>query len=105
MPHYKPSATQVGPETEKTVYSDGFFQSLDIVVNALDNVAARRFVDSRCVANRRPLLESGTMGGKGHVQVRRSAAGHLFTATCPESDPQRNFAAALLLLARSWCRT
>ena len=52
------------------MYNDSFFQSLDIVVNALDNVAARRFVDSRCVANRRPLLESGTMGGKGHVQVR-----------------------------------
>ena len=24
---------------------------------------------SRCVTNQRPLLESGTMGAKGHVQV------------------------------------
>ena len=45
-----------------------------MVVNALDNVAARRFMDSRCVANRKPLLESGTMGTKGHVQVGGGAA-------------------------------
>lgn len=24
---------------------------------------------SRCITNQRPLLESGTMGAKGHVQV------------------------------------
>jgi hypothetical protein len=34
-----------------------------------DNVQARLFVDGRCVTNQRPLLESGTMGAKGHVQV------------------------------------
>ena len=27
------------------------------------------YIPSRCVCNRRPLLESGTMGAKGHVQV------------------------------------
>lgn len=60
---------KVGPATTETVYTDAFFGSRDIVVNALDNVQARLFVDSRCVACRRPLLESGTMGAKGHVQV------------------------------------
>ena len=40
-----------------------------MVTNALDNVNARRYVDARCVKNRRPLLESGTLGPKGHVQV------------------------------------
>eukprot|EP01114_Cavostelium_apophysatum_P007108 TRINITY_DN1882_c0_g1_i1.p1 TRINITY_DN1882_c0_g1~~TRINITY_DN1882_c0_g1_i1.p1 ORF type:complete len:1017 (+),score=344.72 TRINITY_DN1882_c0_g1_i1:189-3239(+) len=59
---------KVGPETESK-YSDAFFEGLDVVVNALDNVAARLYVDSRIVANRRPLLESGTLGPKGHVQV------------------------------------
>lgn len=60
---------KVGPETTKTVYTDSFFKSQTLVVNALDNVAARKFVDSRCVTNQRALLESGTMGPKGHVQV------------------------------------
>ena len=32
------------------------------------------FTHSRCVSTQRALLESGTMGPKGHVQVRRSLA-------------------------------
>lgn len=40
-----------------------------MVVNALDNVAARMYMDQRIVANEKPLLESGTLGTKGHVQV------------------------------------
>lgn len=59
---------KVCAESEET-YSDAFFQSLDFVVNALDNVAARIYVDERCVVNSKPLLESGTLGTKGHVQV------------------------------------
>ena len=56
---------KVGPDTTTTVYTDAFFESLDVVVNALDNVAARLFVDNRCVTTHRPLLESGTLGPKG----------------------------------------
>eukprot|EP01102_Stenamoeba_stenopodia_P009142 TRINITY_DN2682_c0_g1_i3.p1 TRINITY_DN2682_c0_g1~~TRINITY_DN2682_c0_g1_i3.p1 ORF type:complete len:1013 (-),score=251.98 TRINITY_DN2682_c0_g1_i3:98-3136(-) len=59
---------RVGPQTEEK-YSDDFFEELDVVVNALDNVAARIYVDGRCVTNQRPLLESGTLATKGHVQV------------------------------------
>jgi molybdopterin/thiamine biosynthesis adenylyltransferase len=51
------------------VFSDKFFESLDVVANALDNIGARRYVDMRCVSNKRALLESGTLGPKGHVQV------------------------------------
>lgn len=46
-----------------------FFNNVDVCVNALDNVAARKYMDQRIVFNERPLLESGTMGPKGHVQV------------------------------------
>ena len=35
----------VCPATEMTVFHDGFFKSMDIVVNALDNVAARQYMD------------------------------------------------------------
>ena len=90
------------PGTEAKIFNDDFFQAQDLVVNALDNVEARRYVDrlvsgkgsenvkvklyctmfgkwssilnplfcSRCVTNQRPLLESGTLGAKGHVQVQ-----------------------------------
>lgn len=60
--------SRVGSETE-SVYDDDFFESLDGVVNALDNVDARIYVDRRCVYYRKPLLESGTLGTQGNVQV------------------------------------
>lgn len=59
---------RVGPETEK-VYDDDFFERLDGVANALDNVDARLYMDRRCVYYRKPLLESGTLGTKGNTQV------------------------------------
>lgn len=59
---------RVGPETEN-VYDDKFFEELDGVANALDNVDARIYMDRRCVYYRKPLLESGTLGTKGNTQV------------------------------------
>jgi len=59
---------RVGPETEN-VYDDEFFESLNGVANALDNVDARIYMDRRCVYYRKPLLESGTLGTKGNTQV------------------------------------
>nr|CAI9690160.1 unnamed protein product [Rangifer tarandus platyrhynchus] len=69
-PHIRVISHQnrVGPETEH-VYDDDFFQNLDGVSNALDNVDARMYMDCHCVYNRKPLLESGTLGTKGNVQV------------------------------------
>uniref|UniRef100_A0A8C3TVG2 E1 ubiquitin-activating enzyme n=1 Tax=Catharus ustulatus TaxID=91951 RepID=A0A8C3TVG2_CATUS len=59
---------KVCPATENT-YSDEFYTKQDVIVTALDNVEARRYIDSRCVANLRPLIDSGTMGTKGHTEV------------------------------------
>ena len=56
-------------EQTENIFSDNFFKKLDIVANALDNVNARKYVDLRCTNNRISLLESGTHGPKGHVQV------------------------------------
>ena len=66
--HIFAKVDKVCEETEN-IFTDEFFQNLTFVANALDNVNARRYVDSRCVSNRKPLLESGTLGPKGHVQV------------------------------------
>ncbi|KAL5005528.1 hypothetical protein ScPMuIL_018984 [Solemya velum] len=75
---------RVCPQTEERVYTDQFFASNDLIVNALDNVEARRYVDSRCVSNQRPLLESGTMGPKAHVQV---IVPHLTESYGSQRDP------------------
>ncbi|KAH3830157.1 hypothetical protein DPMN_103395 [Dreissena polymorpha] len=71
-------------QTEKTVYTDAFFEKHDLIVNALDNVEARRYVDSRCVTSRRSLLESGTMATKGHTQV---IVAHLTESYTTQRDP------------------
>lgn len=59
---------KVCPATED-IYSDDFFSRLNVVVTALDNVEARRYVDSRSVSNQKALLDSGTMGTKGHTEI------------------------------------
>ncbi|PKX99404.1 ubiquitin-activating enzyme E1 [Aspergillus novofumigatus IBT 16806] len=59
---------RVGPDTEH-IFNEEFWEALDGVTNALDNVDARTYVDRRCVFFRKPLLESGTLGTKGNTQV------------------------------------
>ena len=66
--HIFPKTLKLSEET-KDYFNDDFFSSLNIISNALDNINARKYVDSRCIINRIPLLESGTLGSKGHVQV------------------------------------
>ena len=56
----------VGAKTED-VFNDAFWQGLDGVCNALDNIEARLYVDTQCVKYEKPLLESGTMGTNGNV--------------------------------------
>lgn len=59
---------RVGQDSEH-VFDETFWNRLDGVTNALDNVDARTYVDRRCVFFRKPLLESGTLGTKGNTQV------------------------------------
>uniref|UniRef100_A0AAR2LHA4 Ubiquitin-like modifier-activating enzyme 6 n=1 Tax=Pygocentrus nattereri TaxID=42514 RepID=A0AAR2LHA4_PYGNA len=59
---------KVCPATED-MYNDAFYSRLNLVVTALDNVEARRYVDSRSVSNQKALLDSGTMGTKGHTEI------------------------------------
>lgn len=55
---------------EHSVFDDKFWtEKVDIVLNALDNVEARLYMDEQCVANRKALVDAGTMGSKGNVQV------------------------------------
>mmetsp|Transcript_10660 Transcript_10660/g.20981 ORF Transcript_10660/g.20981 Transcript_10660/m.20981 type:complete len:1144 (+) Transcript_10660:286-3717(+) len=58
----------VAPDTEH-IFDDDFWESLDFVTNALDNVKARLYVDSQCVFYNKPLLESGTLGTKCNSQT------------------------------------
>ncbi|KAJ2770047.1 E1 ubiquitin-activating protein [Coemansia nantahalensis] len=75
---------RVGPETE-SIYNDAFYEGLDGVTNALDNVVARKYMDTRCLFYRKPLLESGTLGTKGNTQV---VIPHLTETYSASRDPE-----------------
>ncbi|KAF0978382.1 hypothetical protein FDP41_002897 [Naegleria fowleri] len=59
---------KVAPETEDT-FHDQFWEELTGVTNALDNIQARLYVDSKCVFYGKHLIESGTLGTKGNTQI------------------------------------
>lgn len=59
---------KVGADTED-FFNDDFWESLDVCWNALDNVLARKYTDSRCLLYAKPLLESGTLGTKCNHEV------------------------------------
>jgi ubiquitin-activating enzyme E1 len=59
---------KVAPET-LSVYNKNFFDKITCTMTALDNIQARLFVDSLCVDNCCPLIDSGTLGTKGNTQV------------------------------------
>jgi ubiquitin-activating enzyme E1 len=50
--------------SEDIDFTNKIFTKKDIVINALDNITARRYVDSVCFNRNLPLFESGTMGMK-----------------------------------------
>ena len=60
--------SKVAPDTE-ALFNDDFFERLDMVCTALDNVEARLYIDQKCLFYHKPMLESGTLGAKGHTQI------------------------------------
>jgi len=50
-------------------YDHDFFAGFDLVLNALDNLDARRHVNRLCLSAKVPLLESGTQGYAGQTSV------------------------------------
>ena len=68
--HVRHYQQRVGAD-DAGAFSASFWHDLDGVINALDNVPARKYVDSCCVRYGLPLLESGTTGTKGNTQVPR----------------------------------
>ena len=52
-----------------------FMKEFDLVVNALDNVEARRRVNRLCLAADVPLIEAGTTGYLGQVTVIHKSSG------------------------------
>lgn len=64
----KSFSNEVGISTEN-VFDNNFWNKQDLIINALDNIEARKYVDSKCVLHLKPLFESGTLGTKCNTQI------------------------------------
>ncbi len=60
--------SRVGAENEH-IFNDKFWLEQDFVINAVDNVNARKYIDNMCTWYGRPLIDSGTLGTKAHIQL------------------------------------
>ena len=94
----KESAGRFNPNVKIEAYHDNikdpqfnvaWFKSFDIVFNALDNLDARRHVNKMCLAADVPLVESGTTGFNGQVQVIRKGQTECYD--CVTKDPPKSF--------------
>ncbi|OTA58009.1 hypothetical protein K449DRAFT_130758 [Hypoxylon sp. EC38] len=62
-----------------------WFKSFKLVFNALDNLEARRHVNRMCLAADVPLIESGTTGFNGQVQVIKKGITACYDCTAKEA--------------------
>ncbi|MCJ1420971.1 E1 ubiquitin-activating protein uba2 [Xylographa parallela] len=66
-----------------------WFQTFDLVFNALDNLEARRHVNKMCLAADVPLVESGTTGFNGQVQIIKKGKTECYD--CNEKEIPKSF--------------
>uniref|UniRef100_UPI00398EE3AE SUMO-activating enzyme subunit 2 n=1 Tax=Pristiophorus japonicus TaxID=55135 RepID=UPI00398EE3AE len=94
----KESALQFCPEAKITAYHDSimnpdynveFFRQFTLVMNALDNRAARNHVNRMCLAADIPLIESGTAGYLGQVTVIKKGITECYE--CQPKPTQKTF--------------
>ncbi|MFS7945623.1 putative ubiquitin/SUMO-activating enzyme E1, THIF-type NAD/FAD binding, ubiquitin-activating enzyme [Helianthus anomalus] len=82
--HIEALQNRASPDTEN-VFDDTFWEDLSVVINALDNVNARLYIDQRCLYFQKPLLESGTLGALCNTQM---VIPHLTENYGASQDPQ-----------------
>ncbi|XP_015242732.1 SUMO-activating enzyme subunit 2 [Cyprinodon tularosa] len=94
----KESALQFCPTANITAYHDSimnpdynveFFRKFSLVMNALDNRAARNHVNRMCLAADIPLIESGTAGYLGQVTVIKKGMTECYE--CVPKPAQKTF--------------
>lgn len=92
------SALSFNPNVEITAYHDSifstnygvnFFQKFNVVLNALDNRAARNHVNRMCLTANVPLIESGTAGYNGQVELIKKGMTQCYE--CSPKAAQKTF--------------
>ena len=60
--------SRIGPENEN-IYDENFWKEQTCIINAVDNIEARKYIDNQCTFFEKPLIDSGTLGTKAHIQT------------------------------------
>lgn len=63
-----PQINRLQPSTEN-FFTDEFWDNLDLVINAVDNIKAWKYIDSKVVLHQKAFFESGTLGTKCNSQI------------------------------------
>src|SRR5437868_7866916 len=79
--------TKLCPQTEN-IYNTLFWNNVDVVMTALDNLQARLYVDEKCKVYEIPMIDSGTLGTKASVQVSIPYQTASYGSTVDEVDEQ-----------------
>lgn len=72
-----------------TDYGVSFYQKFTVVLNALDNRAARNHVNRMCLTSKVPLIESGTSGYDGQVELIKQGLTQCYE--CTPKAAQKSF--------------
>ena len=58
----------VNKENEN-IFNEQFYLNQNFILTAVDNVEARKYIDSQCTKFSIPLIDSGTLGTSGSCQI------------------------------------
>ena len=58
----------VAPVNER-IFNEKFWNDQTYIINAVDNIQARKYIDNQCTTYGKCLIDSGTLGTKAHVQM------------------------------------
>ena len=75
--------SRVGTENEH-IFNEKFWNSQTYIINAVDNIQARKYIDNQCTTYGKCLIDSGTLGTKAHVQM---IVPHVTTCYNDSQDP------------------
>ena len=49
------------------VFNEKFWNDQTYIINAVDNIGTRKYIDNQCTTYNKCLIDSGTLGTKAHV--------------------------------------
>ena len=81
--HSKDLQSLVAPVNEH-IFNEKFWTDQTYIINAVDNIQARKYIDNQCTTYGKCLIDSGTLGTKAHVQM---VVPHVTTCYNDSQDP------------------